>query len=178
MRRILIPVCLAAIFIFVISSCKKSSPASKYYISFKVNDTLITWKGHIFVLVGPDLTDTSQVSFSLNSTSSNSDTAYFIDLTIRGKSIPAITYDYSYTYNDTTLYTDYNLGNNDPNKPDYDIESVSGLPSPAFSMTITSLSKTEVKGTFTGNYLASYASGPPVIVSITNGEFYAPVTGF
>ncbi|HSZ86308.1 MAG TPA: hypothetical protein VK787_09770 [Puia sp.] len=166
-------------FIVVSTSCKKNSASNgKYYVTFKVNDTFIKWTNHIFVDISPDLADTSQINLDFNSTSNNMDTAFFIDLTIGGKTIPAATYTYSYNFNDTVLYTDYNLGNNDPTKPDFDIEDVGGMPAPTFVLTITSITSTEVKGTFTGNYLASYASGPPVTLSITDGEFYAPIVHF
>jgi hypothetical protein len=170
---------LFVLFLFLIivtTSCKKNSANSgKYYVTFKVNDTVIKWTKYIFVDISPDQADTSQITLDFNSTSNNMDTAFFIDLTIGGKTIPAATYAYSNNFNDTVLYTDYNLGNNDPNKPDYDIEDVGGMPSPTFLLTITSITATEVRGTFTGNYLASYASGPPVTLSITDGEFYAPI---
>jgi hypothetical protein len=179
MKKILTNFFLATFFIIAITSCKKNSTSNgKYYVTFKVNDTLIKWTNHIFVDIGPDQADTSQITLDFNSTSNNMDTAFFIDLTIGGKKIPAATYTYSYNFNDTVLYTDYNLGNNDPNKPDYDIEEVGGMPPPTFLLTITSITATEVKGTFTGNYLASYASGLPVTLSITDGEFYAPIVHF
>lgn len=179
MKKIFTNFLLLAFFIIAIVSCKKNSPNNgKYYVTFKVNDTLINWTKYIFVDIGPDQADTSQLTLDFNSTSNNMDTAFFIDLTIGGKTIPASTYIYSHNYNDTVLYTDYNLGNNDPTKPDFDIEDVGGMPPPTFSLTITSITSTEVKGTFTGNYLASYASGPPVTLSITDGEFYAPIVHF
>jgi hypothetical protein len=55
---------------------------------------------------------------------------------------------------------------------DYGNYDVSSRPSSKFTITITSITDNEIRGTFTGNYLSEYATEN--VQEVTEGEFAAP----
>ncbi|HLK29136.1 MAG TPA: hypothetical protein VKT28_11205 [Puia sp.] len=171
-------ICLFSVFSIFIFSCKKSSSDNKYYIKFTANDTSIAWlNGHIQVGVFQNLYDSTKTDFVFVSDNHNQDTSFSMQFSLTGKSIPAATY--SSTNSSLSMYVDYNLDNNNmgntPLAPDYYIDDVNGMPPSTFTINITSITSSEVRGTFTANYLTSYFTGPATTVTITKGEFYAPV---
>jgi hypothetical protein len=53
---------------------------------------------------------------------------------------------------------------------DYEIESKSGQPDARYLVNITSITPTELRGTFTGNYLYDYFDDETL--NVTEGEFF------
>ena len=63
----------------------------------------------------------------------------------------------------------YVSGANTANMKFYDIEDASGRTSSKYTITVTSITDTELRGTFTGNYL--YNNSDDETIDITEGEF-------
>jgi hypothetical protein len=163
----------AAFCILVITSCKKSSSSngSAYYVKFKANDSSITWSKYVVAEIVPDLSDTTMIDFDLASGSNNQDTTFSLDIDVHGKTLPTGTY--TSTDNTIYMYVEYNLDNNSSNVLDFEVEDANGMAASTFTITITSVTANEIRGTFTGNYLTNPPSGNTV--SITDGEFFAPI---
>jgi hypothetical protein len=176
MKKIITKFFLVVLFIFAMTSCKKnsSSGSSKYYMKFKANDSLITWSKFVIAEIVPDLSDTSMTDFDLSSGSNNQDTTLSLDINVHGKTLPAGTY--ASTDNSFSMYVEYNLNNNSSNVLDFEVEDANGMPPSTFTIIITSVTAKEIRGTFTGNYLTNPPSGNTV--SITEGEFFAPIAPF
>jgi len=56
-----------------------------------------------------------------------------------------------------------------PNEKDFSIQDAPGNPPCSFTIVLTSITSTEIKGTFTGNYLYEWTTHE--MISITDGEF-------
>ncbi|MBL0359138.1 MAG: hypothetical protein IPP72_20735 [Chitinophagaceae bacterium] len=52
------------------------------------------------------------------------------------------------------------------------IESVDGRPESAYTVNVTEITATTLRGTFTGNYLTDNFSGSGTVAEVTEGEFY------
>lgn len=171
MKKLLRIIFSAACCILIVTSCKKSSSSnsSAYYIKFKVNDSLVTWTNAISELAA-DLSDSTKTDFIINGGSKDTSDVISLSVQVTGN-LP--TGGYPSTNSNIYVAADYVTGyNSTSNYYDYDIDDASGMATSTFTITLTSISTKEIRGTFTGNYLTDLYSGNTV--SITNGEFFAP----
>jgi hypothetical protein len=154
-----------------ISSCKKgqSSQNNSYYVKFKINDSLVTWN-HVICELGPDFVDSTNTDFTING--ADKDTVDFISLSLQVVGNLPIG-SYASTSSNIVVFADFYTDFDTPNEIDYDIDNANGLPQSVFTINITSISPTVIKGTFTGNYLTDLFSGGGS-VAITAGEFVSP----
>jgi hypothetical protein len=158
---------LAVILIsFLFFSCKKNKD-SGYYVKFKINGAWVTWKDALGE-IGPDLADSKKTNFGLTAMSDDEKNAFDITLQVGNTVIPPGTYS-SDNYDVSLLYFK-NINSVDAEY--YRPEAVTGRPDPLFTVTLTTVTDKQIRGTFTGNYLVEMTSGE--IVEITEGEFFLP----
>jgi hypothetical protein len=170
MKKTIRFITLIAIYVSLITSCKKNSSSnSNYYVKFKLNDSLITWTNTISEL-GADFLDSTKTDFTINANNKDTSDAISLSVQVTGN-LPTGTYQSDNSNN--VIFADYFTGyNGSSDYHDYDIDDTNGMPSSTFTIILTSISAKEIKGTFTGNDLTDTYSG--TTVSITNGEFFAP----
>jgi hypothetical protein len=171
MNKRLLTVLSFLCFLTSVSSCKKSqsSQNSNYYIKFKINDSLVTWNNVICEL-GPDFIDSANTDFTMNSADKDTVDALSLSAQVIGN-LPIGSY--ASNASNTVVFADFYTSFNTPNEIDYDIDDANGLPQSVFTINITSITPTVIKGTFTGNYLTDLFSGGGS-VAITAGEFVSP----
>jgi hypothetical protein len=158
-------------FLICMSSCKKSqsSANNNYYIKFKINDSLVTWN-HVICELGPDFIDSSNTDFTINGADKDTIDAISLSVQVIGN-LPLGSY--SNTDPNVVVFADFYTNFSTPNEIDYDIDDANGLPQSVFTINITSVSPSVVKGNFTGNYLTDLFTGGGS-VAITQGEFVSP----
>jgi hypothetical protein len=156
--------------IFSISACKKSSDvSSNQYLKLKINGSWVTLENAVSEL-GPDLADDTKIDLGL--TAMSKDYIHSFDLTIQsGGQIPAGTYTSGTPGYDVVIYYTKNALGNNPLT--YNMGDSPGKPEVSkYVVTITSITPTEIRGKFTGNYLSNWDTYEPL--DITDGEFAAP----
>lgn len=156
---------LLAGFLFI--SCNKDKPA-EYFIKFKVGDEYIkfTKAGFSYGPTGdPDIYYVSIAGRSENKK----------DIFIVGVNLPSDPQPGTYDSENDLLEIGYgiNAGANDGDTEYYTMYPVTGRPNPHFILTITSRTETEIRGSFTGNYLADEEEN---FIEVTEGEFVAKLT--
>lgn len=159
--------------VFISFSCKKdsNSTSSDSYVKFKMNGEWITYKG--LGELGPDLGDNTKIDLGVTGNSDDSKTVFDISIQLDGNNFPTGTY-FSDKYPDYYIIVDL-LKNPDPSTAKYyDITDALNQDPSKYIVNITSITPTQIQGTFTGNYLysTSYNTDPDGgIVYITEGEF-------
>lgn len=170
MKKLLLYFSFAAL-IVTNFSCKKDSDTPESYFKIKVDGT---WKTYTNAISehGPDLADPSLIDIVVNGYSN--DQKELISFHIQqGGSLGTGTY-----HSDNSSYwigLDWMTGINTNDMRNFSIYSAPGRPESAYTITITSITDTHIKGSFKGNYLYdSYADDPQEGVRmVTEGEFVA-----
>jgi len=132
-----------------------------------MNGTLVTNTRLNYAWLKPNApTNPSQIMFML--VSNSNDLKDVLGFTIqRNGSLPVGTYN---SWDDPVHFiVDYFQDNTAPNEKDFTIGNAPGNPASTFTIVLTSITSTEIKGTFTGNYLYDYVGHGTI--SITEGEF-------
>ena len=166
-RQIKTIVLLLAIFSFC--SCKKDSSGSNsgnYYVKFKLNGSWVTWKT-VAGELGPDLADPSKTDFGVTANDDAQKTVLDISIQIDGSNFTTGVYD-----SDNGSYwvvMSYLENANTANMKYFDISDATGQPASKYTITVTSITATELRGTFSGNYL--YDDLDQETKAITEGEF-------
>lgn len=157
-------VLLLAVFSFF--SCKKSSDTN-YYVKLKINGNWVTWKTVIGEL-GPDLGDPTKTDFGVTANDDAMKDVFDISIQVDGSTFNTGSYDSDITtYQVLISYTKDATG---ASAKYFDIEDAgTGTPS-RYLVSVSSITGTTLKGTFTGNYLFDFVSGESM--NITDGEFY------
>lgn len=170
MKRIILPLLTIAMIGLLAAGCKKDGgqKAKNYYIKYKANGNQFNWID-VFGDLGPHITDANKTVFGLKSWDNDEVDAFDIFLTVDG--VNSITTG-TYTFPTHAFVIDYKLYANTPSQMKYGLNQVAGMAAPQFSITFTSITPDEIKGTFTGNYLAR--SGTDEIIEITEGDFVIP----
>jgi hypothetical protein len=154
-------------------SCKKDATSkadSDSYVKIKKNGAWITYAG--LGELGPDLGDASLTDLVVSGASADGKEVFNISIQMDGPDLTAGTYS-------SDVYTPYNVdvslttgGGSAPK--DYDVEDALNKPSAKYIINITSITSTQISGTFTGNYLYDdFSSNDPDggVIPITEGEF-------
>lgn len=158
--------------VIISASCKKSgaNSASDSYLKIKMNGTWITYKNALGEL-GPDLGNASKTDLGLTATSDDSKNVFDFTVQINGSNFTTGVYD-----SDNPAYlTDVSIltGAGTAGMANFMIDDAPGRTPSKYLITISSITSTQIKGTFTGNYLYnSSGSGTSAdILDITEGEF-------
>jgi hypothetical protein len=155
-------------------SCKKndSDDTPAYYMKFKLAGNWITYKNAISNY-GPDLSDPSLTDLVVNGDDGKD--VLSLAIQVNGSTIPSGTYDTDNSNYWATIDWTVN-GTNGPRV--YDVDDAPTMPPSKYILKITSITETEIRGTFTGNYLYDYWANDPddltdAMRQITEGEFVA-----
>ena len=164
---------LFLLLIIVAASCKKDSTSSNNdsYVKFKLNGNWVTYKG--LGELGPDLGDTSKTDLGVDGYSDDKKSTFSISIQIDGSDLKTGTYS-SDQYQQYYMIVDYLLNPDPSTAKYYDITDAPNKDPSKYIVTITSITPTQIKGTFTGNYLYdNFSSDDPDggIVNITEGSF-------
>jgi hypothetical protein len=158
------------VLVFVIVSffsCKKDS-SSDYYVKFKLNGNWVTWKKVVAGELGPDLADPSKTDLGVTGNDDEMKNVFDISIQINGSNFTTGTYD-----SDNSNYwvvMSYLKDANTANMKYFDIDDAPSMAPSRYVVNVTSITPTELKGTFAGNYLYDYNSGETM--NITEGEFF------
>ncbi len=164
-----------------ISGCTKNATSENnnnpnvvtgYYIKFKLNGTLVTYSenatGHISTS-GSGVNTSTEFGIGAFETLSTSSKVISILYQIPGASFPNGTYPLNPGTATNPFSVIYRLLATDPVQIGYlNINAPSGAAC-SYTLFLTSISSTELAGTFTGNYL--YNANTNATVNITDGEF-------
>src|SRR5437773_7961158 len=159
----------AALAIF---SCKKDSSGSNsttnpdYYVKFKMNGNWATWKTVVGEL-GPDLGDPAKTDFGVTANDDAQKNILDISIQVDGSNFTTGSYD-----SDNGNYwvvMSYVKDANTGTMKYYDIEDAASGPPSKYTVNVTSITSTELRGTFSGNYLFNYDNQESM--TITDGEF-------
>ncbi len=154
---------LLAVFSFF--GCKKSS-GDGYYVKLKINGSWITWETAIGEL-GPDFADPAKTDFGVTANNDSQDDVFDLTIQINGSNFTTGTY-----ASDNLNYyivIDY-LKDASGNAKFYQISDAPGRPACKFTVNVTAITSTTLKGTFTGNYL--YDDIDDESLELTEGEFF------
>lgn len=164
---------LFLLLIIVFASCKKDSSPSNNdsYIKFKLNGNWVTYKA--LGELGPDLGDATKTDIGIDGYSDDKKNGFSISIQIDGSDFKTGTYS-SDQYPEYYMIVDYLLNPDPSTAKYYDITDAPSKDPSKYIVTITSITPTQIKGTFTGNYLYddSNSTDPDGgIMNITEGEF-------
>src|SRR5688572_1644440 len=151
---------------FTFFSCNKDKDEDGYYVKLKINGNWVTWKT-VAGELGPDFADASKTDLGVTA---NDDSGQDIfDITIQVNGTTFNTGSYSSDNTNYIVYVDYadNIGTTSARY--YDITSAPSMPESKYTVNITSITDTELRGTFTGNYLYDYFEEETF--AVTEGEF-------
>ncbi len=154
-------------------SCKKDSTSSDgdSYVKFKMNGTWITHKG--LGELGPDLGDNTKIDFGVTGNSTDGKDIFDISIQLDGNNFPTGNYS-SDNYPQQYVLVSFMTNPNPSTMKHYDINDAMGREPSKYVINITSITPTELKGTFTGNYLYDDFSSTDAnggVIQITEGEF-------
>ena len=146
-------------------SCSKKSD-NDYFVKLKINGNWVTWKTVIGEL-GPDLANASKTDLGVTANNDASTDVFDLTIQINGSNFTTGTY-----ASDNLSYFVFISYSKDvtTNAKFYDLEDAPTGPSSKYTINITSITDTELRGTFTGNYL--YSNMADESINITEGEFF------
>lgn len=149
-------------------SCKKSEEhAADYYVTFKNNDTWVTWNNALGE-IGKDLADDSKINLGVSA--HNEDFSEVLDLTIQaGKEALSPGVYHSDDHFTQIVYTDH-FGDRDGGL--YTMEAPGSGPHSNYTIHITDITPSTVRGRFSGNFLTGKAGSEIRTTAITEGEFF------
>ena len=148
-----------------LAGCKKDNNDPDYYVKLKVNGNWVTWKT-VAGELGPDLANSAKTDFGITANDDALQTILDISIQVDGANFNPGTYS-----SDNLNYwvvVNYMTNANTANMKLYGIGDVTGRPVSKYVINVTSITSTELKGTFTGNYLTNIDDET---VDITEGEF-------
>jgi hypothetical protein len=158
---------LAATLSIGFSSCSKSNSSSSSYLKAKINGNWVTFNAALSDL-GEDLGDPSKIDLGVSAT--NSAGTELLDFAIQSDNQIGVG---TYASDDSRYWVTMSYSKNINTDPiDYELEDVSNRPSSKYTITITSITDKEIRGTFTGNYLSEFITED--VQEVTEGEFVAP----
>ncbi len=157
---------LLTIFVTIVG-CKKdaSDPEGEYFLNITIDGNQVTWKSVVAEL-GPDLDNASYNNFGLMATSPDRKETFSFNFQQEdGAIVPG-----TYGSGDYFMPVDYIDERGSPMKL-YGMQK-SIQPYSVYSITITSITETLIKGTFQGNFLVNNHDNTEQ-VTITEGSFSA-----
>lgn len=148
-------------------SCKKDSSGTNsntdYYVKFKMNGNWVTWKT-VAGELGPDLADASKTDFGVTANDDAQKNVLDLSVQVDGSTFNTGSYD-----SDNGNYWVVISFLKDANTATMKYYDLSGTSS-KYIVNVTSITSTELRGTFTGNYL--YDNFDQESLPITEGEFF------
>ena len=153
-------------------SCKKDSDAPAYYFKFKLDGNWVTYKT-VAGEYGPDLADPNFTDLAVTAWSDDQKDIFSLAIQVDGPNLPTGTYD-----SDNPDYwtpIDWMTGANTAAMRAFHISDEPTMAPSKYTITITSITDTELRGSFTGNYLYDDMATDPndAVRLITEGEFVA-----
>ena len=151
--------------VFLFLSCKKNND-SDYYVKLKINGNWVTWTT-VAGELGPDLGNSTKTDFGVTANDDSQQNVFDFTIQIDGSNFNTGTYT-----SDNPSYlmvVDYLKDANTPNMKLYQIADATGRPSSKYTINVTSITSTELRGNFTGNYLTEINTDQTI--DITEGEF-------
>lgn len=155
-------------------SCKKESNSSNTpdsYVKIKKDGNWITYPA--VGELGVDLNDDTKTNFSISASSTDQKEYFSMDIQIDGSILPIGTYS-SDVYSPYFVFVNFILTPDPSTAKNYSNDDAPTSGPSKYVINITSITSTELKGTFTGNYLYDdFSSGDANggVVQITEGEF-------
>ena len=175
MKKNVLSKLLLLLLVLGIASCKKdstTSPAtSDSYVKFNVNGNWVTYKG--LGELGPDLDDATKTDLVISGNSDDNKNNFSISVQVDGSNLNTGSYS-SDQYPQSFVTVDYMISPDASTIKDYDIDDALGNEPSKYIVTLTSVSSTQIKGTFSGNYLYDSFNSDDAdkgIVQITEGTF-------
>jgi hypothetical protein len=150
----------AAIFTLFLS-CGKEKQA-EYFIKFNVDGEQIEFKKAGFVV--EPASDPDKIYIVIGGRSADNKDIFMVDVEVPKELQPA-------TYDSETDVLVFSYGVSGAPSRYYSMYPFNGQPDPHFILTITSITETEIRGHFTGNYLADEYGNYSIVVP--DGEFVA-----
>ena len=154
------------IVLLILAGCKKDSNDSDYYAKLKINGNWVTWKTAAGEL-GPDLANPAKTDFGVTANDDALQTIFDFTIQIDGANFNTGTY--STDNLNYWVVVNYMTNANTANMKLYDVADATGRPASKYVINVSSITSTELRGTFTGNYL--YDQTNDQTVDITEGEF-------
>ena len=155
-------------------SCKKESNSPNTpdsYVKIKKDGNWITYAA--VGELGVDLDDDTKTNFSISASSTDQKEFFSTDIQIEGSNLPTGTYS-SDVYSPYFVLVNYALTPDPSTIKNYSNDDAPNKGTSKYVINITSITSTELSGTFTGNYLYddfSSADANGGVVQITEGEF-------
>jgi hypothetical protein len=170
--------CALFAFISIIAiSCKKETESSNntdYFVKIKKDGVWLNFPtANIAGELGPDGFDPANLDLGV--AAQTADGTQRLDLTVQivATSFPTGTYHSSDLVQHPYVQISYVHQPSINTTPVfYDIESADGMAPSAYTVNVTEITSTTLRGNFTGNYLASSFGGSNVTTAITEGEFF------
>ena|SRR5689334_15374474 len=155
------------VFAYLFSSCSKSNSSPSAYLKLKINGTWVTYNYALSEL-GPDLSNPAKTDLAVSANNKSQTEVFGISI----QSDNQITTG-TYASDDLRYFivVDYMTTTNNDLR-DWSNDDVSNKPPSKYTITITSITDKEIKGTFTGNYVSEFITED--VKEITEGEFSAP----
>ena len=150
--------------ILFLISCGKDN--DDYFVKLKINGNWVTWKT-VAGELGPDLANSSKTDLGVTANDDAMTQVFDISIQVDGSNFNTGTYD-----SDNLNYwvvVNYLSGANTANLKFYDISDAPTGPGSKYLVNVTSITDTELRGTFTGNYLYNHSDDESI--QITEGEF-------
>jgi hypothetical protein len=176
MPRFLNYAAMAFLLVFAVS-CKKettSNPTSTdYYVKIKKDGAWITYTGSQTAgEIGPDGFDPANIDFGVSASSADAKERFDLTVQLVSNTFPAGTYHSSYLVDHPYVEIVYAYQPDITTAPAvYMIQPSAAMTLPAaYTVNVTEITATTLRGNFTGNYLATSTSD--ATVAITEGEFF------
>jgi hypothetical protein len=147
-------------------SCKKNSNHD-YYVKLKIDGNWITWK-IVVGEIGPDLADATKTDFGVTANNDSKTDVFDISVQIGGNNFTTGTYDSDNGnyWVDISYAKDVGTGGSKY----FFINDALNQPASRYLVNVTSITSTELRGSFTGNYLYDDFVGETL--NVTDGEFF------
>ena len=156
-----------ALTVFSLFGCKKNS-GDDYFVKLKINGNWETWSQNVIGELGPDFANPAKTDFGVTSYNDAQTDGFDLTIQIDGSNFTTGTYE-----SDDPLYyivIDYFTGISGGTSRFYGISTAPGQPDSKYTVHVTSITNTTLRGTFTGNYL--YDDIADESINITEGEFF------
>ena len=162
MKKGVLTLLIALLFL---AGCKKDNDVPDYYVKLKINGNWVTWKT-VAGELGPDLANATKTDFGVTANDDASSQVFDLSIQVDGPNFNTGTY----TSDNLNYWVviSYVSGANTANMKFYSIGDAPNRPSSKYTINVTSITATELRGTFTGNYLTNIDDET---IDITEGEF-------
>ncbi len=153
--------------LFFVSCKKEKNNNDAYFVKIKKDGTWLSFPS-VAGELGPDLLDASHTNLGVTGVTTDNKERFDLIIQVEGANLTTGVYnslnsssyvDIQYTFIDNTASVFNYMIDNAPDKPES-----------SYSVTITEITATTIKGSFTGNYLSDGMND--LTTEITEGEFY------